>query len=181
MLQLRAANKLHRLSHTELSHGGKPDPNLWRLLGHMSIYDNVERWRTENAAQIHIAGTAQRNAARISQARKTTYQSNVPSSETPLKLRTLAEFQAAIRAHMPPEAEKETTVSTEEVSSDDEDTSDEAMSDESDDESTWSEEDDPIVEFIRMDTAASMEQDAMNDVISYKSTSENALHPTEKQ
>jgi hypothetical protein len=177
MPQSLAANKLQHISHVEISQeGGRPDPRLWRLLGHMSVFDKVHQWRIEHAEQIRVAEIAQNNAAQTVQAKRPIYHSNLTSANSIPKLRTLADFQAAIRAHL--EADKETTFSIEEILSDDdsedEDDFDEISSEESDCESEWSDEEDPMIEFIEKGTGTLLRRDARDDVVVYRTISEHA-------
>lgn len=158
------------------------EPRLRRLLGHISTFENVSRWRTENEQKERIAKTDQRNEFKNSQAPKSQYRSSIAPSGSTLKLRTLADFESAICAHVV--AEKQTTVFTEEVTSDidfeDENDPDETQDDESDDESAWSDDEDPIIEFIKQGTRCLLQQDVSDDdVVFYRSTADMVLRPTE--
>lgn len=186
MPELPVVNKLCQLSHMAILHEGmRPEPRLRRLLGHISTYDNAERWRTENQQQIYDFEMARHNNAQKLLKLKPAYQSSIIPSGPTLKLRTLAEFQVAIGAHL--QAEQQTTVSTEEVflesDSEEEADSSETPDDDSDDESTRSDEEDPIIELIEEGTMSLLQQDIKDDVFFYRSTSEYPLQAakTEKR
>ena len=184
MPKFLAANKLRQLSHMEiLREGERPEACLRRLLGHISIYDSVERWRIEHADEILASEAAQRDAALL-QLRAMQPACPTNSVDSPLKIRTLAQFQAAIRAHL--DEDKETTVREEEVFSDDEYDedvdvdSDDTLYDESDEETSWSEEDDPIMDFIKKGTGTMLQRDVGDEVVIYRSNG-TALTSSERR
>jgi hypothetical protein len=187
MSELLTANKIHQISHMEiLQEGTRPEPRLCRLLGHISAYDNVEQWRRDNQQKIFLAETARYQQAQIVRLAKPTCQATASGSESPLKLRTLAQFQAAVRSQV--EVDKETTVSTEEVLSDsdsEEDEDETESDDDSDNESTWSDEtwydEDPIIEFIKEGTRSLLQHDAKDKMVFYRETSERTLNGAEIQ
>jgi len=187
MSELLTANKIHQISHMEiLQEGTRPEPRLRRLLGHISTYDNVEQWRMDNQQQIFLAETARYQKAQIVPLPKPTCRATVSSSDPQLKLRTLAQFQAAVRSHF--EVEKETTVSTEEVLSDsdsEEDEDENELNDDSDNESTWSNEtwndEDPVIELIKEGTRSLLQHDAEDNVVLYREASELTFQGAEFQ
>jgi hypothetical protein len=156
-----------------LHEGERPEARLRRLLGHISIYDSVERWRTEHADEILASEIAQRNATLLpSRAMKPACR--ISSVDSPLRLHTLAQFQAAIRMHL--DEDKETMVpEEEEVFSDDECKEDidvdpdDTVYDESDEETSWSEKDDPIMDFIEKGMDKMLQRDVGYEVVVYRS------------
>jgi hypothetical protein len=200
MPELQLANKLRQISHMEiLQEGTRPEPRLRRLLGHINTYDNVERWRLEYEQQIIASEMIHDKESQTMRMTKPICQSSVASSQPALKLRTLSEFQAAVRNHFI--VEKETTVNTEEVSSDsdsEDETESEASSDDdwdeeeelegtldddSDDESAWSDGEDPIIAMIREGTKSLLQRYQKDDIVYFSELSPSMLQAmdTEKQ
>lgn len=164
---LVAAKKVLQVARREMLHeGSSQQPRLGKLIGHINAYDNAHQWCSDNEEQIVCA---EKEATRV---RQQTAQNNLnqyrPSnkqSSSTLKLRTLAEFQEAIRNHL--EAETQTVVTTEEVIADDDFENEEAVVDsddtlnnDSDEDSDWSDDEDPIIDFIRKGTRILLTQDA---------------------
>lgn len=187
MSELLTANKIHQISHMEiLQEGTRPEPRLGRLLGHISAYDNVEKWRMDNQQQIFLAETVRYQQARVVPLPKPTCQATVSPSDNPLKLCTLAQFQAAVRSQF--EVEKDTIVSAKEVLADtdsEEDEDENESDDDSDNESAWSDEtwndEDPIIEFIKEGTRSLLQHDAKDNVVFYREASELTLQGEEIQ
>ena len=150
-----ATIKLLQISHMEMIHEAqRTEPRLGRLLGHMRTYDNLEHWRRGNAEQISRAEEQMKYRKVHSTPNSTpVYRNSINQAHPILKLRTLAEFQAAIRAQT--EAETQKTVTTEEVllesDSEDDVDSEGTLGDESDDDSTWSDDEEPIIGLIKKD------------------------------
>lgn len=200
MPELQLANKLRQISHMEiLQEGTRPEPRLRRLLGHINTYDNVERWRLDNEQQIVASEMIHHKECQTARMTEPICQSSVLSPQPTLKLRTLSEFQAAVRNHF--EVEKETTVNTEEVFSDsdtDDETESEASSDDewdhddesegdsdddSDNDSTWSDGEDPIIAMIREGTKSLLQRYQKDDIVYFSELSPSMLQAldTEKQ
>ena len=198
MPELQLANKLRQISHMEiLQEGTRPEPRLRRLLGHINTYDNVERWRLDNEQQIVASELIHHKECQTARMTRPICQPSVASSQPTLKLRTLSEFQAAVRNHF--EVEKETTVNTEEVSSDsdsEDETESEASSDDewdnedesetdddSDADSAWSDGEDPIIAMIREGTKSLLQRYQKDDVVYFSELSPSMLQAmdTEKQ
>jgi hypothetical protein len=198
MPELQVACKLRQISHMEiLQEGTRPEPRLRRLLGHINTYDNVERWRLDYEQQIIASEMIHHKECQTMRMTKPICQSSVASSQPTLKLRTLSEFQAAVRNHF--EVEKETTVNTEEVSSDsdsEDETESEASSDDewdnedesetdddSDADSAWSDGEDPIIAMIREGTKSLLQRYQKDDIVYFSELSPSMLQAmdTEKQ
>ena len=115
-----AATHLLHLSYRELfRESEKAEPRLSRLLGHISLYENVARWQTEVVRGLlpfvklkpeEASGTslASSNALELGQKAN-----RIRSTAT---LSTLTEFQAFVREQM--ESKNIVTLTTEEVCSD---------------------------------------------------------------
>lgn len=134
-----AATYLLQLSYQELlRESEKAEPRLSRLLGHVSLYENVAHWQTEAETGLRPFDKGKADVtSEILPASSNAFDfgqkaNRVRSTAT---LSTLAEFQAFICEQM--ESKKVVTVMTEEVCSDsdfeDELGSDETYSDESGD------------------------------------------------
>jgi hypothetical protein len=184
---LTATKKVLQKSHMGIvTEGSSSQPRLGRLLGHINAYDNAHRWCSENGDQIARAEQEARDVRdRIEQKNDHFYQQNRHQSNPTLKLQTLPQFQAAIRSHF--EAEKQTVATTVEVISDcdfevntaDED-SDETLVNESEEDSDWSDGEDPIIDFIIEGTRILLLHDATLDGGYDITTSEMSPTPREQ-
>ena len=152
------AEKLHQISHMEILHeGDRPGARLRHLLGHISIYDSVERWRTEHTDAILASEAARRDAALL-QLRTTKPACSNSSVDSPMKLHTLVQFQAAIRAHL--DRDGQTTVH------------EKVFSDEGgEEEASWSDGDDPIMDVIQKGMGTKLRLDVRDEVVLYRSNS----------
>jgi len=184
MLQMLTATKhVLQKSHMEIvTERSSSQPRLGRLLGHISAYDNAHRWCSENGDQIAQSEQEARDIRdRIEQKNDHFYQQNRYRSKS---IQTLAQFQAAIRSHF--ESESQTVVTTAEVIPDcdfevnpaDED-SDETHSNESEEDSDWSDGDDPLIDFIIEGTRILLLHDATLDGECDITTSE--MFPTPRE
>ena len=144
-----------------------------------------------NEQQIIASEMTHHKECQTARMSKPIYQTHGALPQPTLKLRTLSEFQAAVRNHF--EVEKETTVNTEEVFSDsdsDDETESEASSDDdwddgvesegssyddSDDDSTWSDGEDPIIALIREGTKSLLQRYQKDDIVYFSEISPSLL------
>lgn len=115
-----AVNDLLQLSYRELfRESEKAEPRLSRLLGHLSLYENVARWQAGVERELlpfvklkleEVSGTSPASSDALELGKKA---NRIRSTAT---LSSLAEFQAFVREQM--ESEKIVNVTTEEMCSD---------------------------------------------------------------
>ena len=166
MPAMLVATKLLKISYMEMLYeSNRSEPRLNRLLGHVSIYDNVNRWCTENAEKLsHFEERIKRQKAQSTLKSTLECPKNTNQSHS-VKIRKLAEFQATICAHT--EAETQKTVITEDIlsksDSEDEFDSEETLGDDSGDDSTWNDDEDPFIDLIERDKESLLLQGASDD------------------
>ena len=140
MPTMLATTQLLKFSHMEILYEiVKAEPRLGRLLGHISIWDNVERWRTKNEEKISCVEDQMKcKKVQLTPNSALVYQNSKHQAHSIPKIHTLAESQAAIQAQM--KFDRQATVISEEMfsesDSEDEFDSEETLGNESDDDST---------------------------------------------
>jgi hypothetical protein len=171
-----ATIKFLQISHMEMiNEAQRTEPRLGRLLGHMRTYDNLEHWRRGNAEQISRAED-QMKYRKPTPNSTPVYQNSINHARPILKLRTLAEFQAAMRAQT--QAETQAPVTTEEVRSESDFEGDvdseEILGDDSDNDSTWSDDEETIINLIKRDVRSlprhGLSDDETRDMITSKTS-----------
>ena len=143
MAQTRiTAQKILQLSHMELlQEGARPEPRLHRLLGHITTYENANRWYLENRREgIFYIGGKQGKAGDKGATTNNNGRDGL-SSKSPTQVqcfRNLSEFQAAMQSQLQDRTSvtaNATEVDTDNDDSDSSDSSDDSVSGGSSDES----------------------------------------------